>query len=99
MARRRNATAGVFFPLTARDFSLRVTYPFCGVGLHADTVDSRTCPPEGGRYMTPDTDVRVSTSYTIYSTYVFSAGRKYSPHVFLGGLPAGHAPHQGSCPA
>src|SRR6266404_5063517 len=54
-----------FLPLTARDFSLRVTYPFCGVGLHADTVDSRTCPPEGGRYMTPDTDVRVSTSHTI----------------------------------
>jgi hypothetical protein len=26
-------------------------YAFCGVGLQADTVDSRTCPPEGGRYM------------------------------------------------
>jgi hypothetical protein len=23
---------------------------FCSVGLQADTVDSRTCPPEGGRY-------------------------------------------------
>ena len=24
---------------------------FCSVGLQADTVDSSTCPPEGGRYM------------------------------------------------
>src|SRR6267154_1393658 len=25
--------------------------PFCSVGLQADTVDSSTCPPEGGRYI------------------------------------------------
>src|SRR5216684_2310084 len=24
---------------------------FCSVGLQADTVDSSTCPPEGGRYI------------------------------------------------
>ena len=24
---------------------------FCGVGLQADTVDARTYPPEGGRYI------------------------------------------------
>jgi hypothetical protein len=23
---------------------------FCSVGLQADTVTTRTCPPEGGRY-------------------------------------------------
>src|SRR5260370_145163 len=28
-----------------------VTSLFCSVGLQANTVDSSTCPPEGGRYI------------------------------------------------
>src|SRR5260370_22142743 len=75
-----------FLPLTARDFSLRVTYPFCGAGLQADTVDSRTCPPEGGRYMTRGHRRPRFYQPHNYSTYVFPAGCKYSPHVFLGGV-------------